>query len=323
MFYLWGTHYSETRTKRTMDQTKVMATKKRMLSKTILKAKLQIDQKQIDDLNISLVKLDELFEEFEIAQEGYADTLEELKEIEQAEKYYDDVISKYSQARRDIVRFLADPVDRKEEVASIKKQDLTSSLVQALNLPRMEISKFDGNPRRYMTFMTIFKETVESVTNDGQTRLSQLLYHTIGEAHRTVESYVVEGGESGYLKAMEMLESRFGSSHVICEAMLSDLRAMPNAYTALDLRDMSDRLRHASVVLRAHNRYSEIDTQTFILSLCLKLKLQLRYQWRERATDGLRRSGAYPSFNDFSKFVETQAEIQNDPIYGGDNLGES
>ena len=36
-------------------------------------------------------------------------------------------------------------------------QEVTSLLVQALNLPRVEIDKFDGSPKHYTKFMNIFK----------------------------------------------------------------------------------------------------------------------------------------------------------------------
>ena len=289
------------------------------------KALIQIQEKEVDKLKISLKKMTELFEEFEAAQETYASTLEELNEIEAAEQYYDDVITKYGQTRIEIIRFLEDPDAKKEATSSQQQQDMTSSLVQALNLPRVEIVKFDGNPRRYMTFMAIFKETVESVTKDGHTRLTQLLYqyHTTGEAHSTVESCVIQGGELGYKQAMEKLRSRFGSPHVVCETVLSDLRALPCASSALDLRHFADTLLHSSVVLKANDRHSEVDTQTFILSMCLKLKMQLRYKWRENAVHNLEHGGSYPTFDDFILFVEREALLENDPVYGGEALNTS
>ena len=79
---------------------------------------------------------------------------------------------------------------------------MTSSLVQALSLPRTEIMKFDGNPREYMTFMSVFNEAVESVTEDGSKRFSQLLFHTTGAAHDAVKSCIGVGSTEGYDRAI-------------------------------------------------------------------------------------------------------------------------
>ena len=102
-----------------MDLAKVMATKRRMLSKALWRAKLQIDKNQIDDLKISLVKLAELFEEFDIAQEGYADTLESFDEIEEATEYFDQVITKYGETRKEIILFLQNDARQRESCFSI------------------------------------------------------------------------------------------------------------------------------------------------------------------------------------------------------------
>ena len=84
--------------------------------------------------------------------------------------------------------------------------------------------------------MTVFRESVESVTSDGQKRLNQLFHHTTGEARRTVEPCITLGGQAGYEQAMSRLKDRYGSPYVICEAVMSDLRGCSDANTPLELR---------------------------------------------------------------------------------------
>ena len=135
-----------------------------------------------------------------------------------------------------------------------------------------------------------------------------------------MESCVGAGGDEGYKTAMEKLKTRFGSRHVICESILSNLHKLKDARNASDLRQLADQLSNAASVLRSHNKYPEVDTQKFILSMCLKLNSPLRFKWRSRAMDKLEQTGAYPSFDDFVSFVERQSDIHNDPVYGGDAL---
>ena len=81
---------------------------------------------------------------------------------------------KYRTSLKQFSNFISNPSPDTSDTS--KSQEMTSSLVQALSLPRTEIMKFDGNPREYMTFLSVFKEAVESVTQDGSKRLSQLLF---------------------------------------------------------------------------------------------------------------------------------------------------
>ena len=185
----------------------------------------------------------------------------------------------------------------------------TSSLVQALNLPCVEIMSFEGNPREYTACITLFTNLIESATSDGQTRLTQLLHHTTGRARKFITPCIMEGGNPGYKSALKKLHDRFGSSHIICESVLSDL----NSNGGLD---------SAALILKKHGKYTEVDTQNFILKICMKLKPQLRYKWREMATTHLADKDSYPTFQDFVDFIERHARIYNDPIYGGDALQE-
>ena len=83
--------------------------------------------------------------------------------------------------------FTANPKRVPEPLHPQNDSVMTSSIVQALNLPRIEIAMFSGDVREYHTFMTVFKQCVESVTTDGHTiRLSQLLQHTTGQGRKSM-----------------------------------------------------------------------------------------------------------------------------------------
>ena len=214
-------------------------------------------------------------------------------------------------------------VENPIKIPELQARDETSmalSLSQTLNLPRIEIHKFDGNPRHYTGFMASFRQCVESITSDNHTRLSQLLYHTKGEARTAISSFINTPDGTGFDLAMKRLKSRFGSPHVICETVLSDLKDYPDAHTPPDIRQFADQLNNASVILKEHSMYSEMDTQNFILCMCLKLPVRIRYKWRYHATDSLEKRNLYPNFQDFVLFVERRASVLTDPVYGGETL---
>ena len=303
-----------------MAESKVRATKKMLLSRSMNMITLMMDDRDLDGVKNASAELKTLFNEFNSAHDAVVLTLEDGDAIETAVKYYDAVFDKYRSIMSKIRTFTADPERVVEAQHSTSDSPMTSSIVQALNLPRIEIAKFSGDVREYHTFMTVFKQCVESVTTDGHTRLSQLLHHTTGDAYNAIKSCLGDGGDAGYILAMKRLRTRFGSPHVICETIMSDLKMHPDAHTAVDLRQFADLLITASHILKEHGMYSEIDNQNFILSMCMKLQLRIRYKWRDHAADKLQTSNAYPRFSDFVSFVERHADVLNDPVYGGDAL---
>ena len=273
----------------TMTEFKDRALKKSFLTRAVNKAKRQMNDGEVDNIKVTLTDLTKLIGDFDLAHDAYVATLDNGADIASADNYYDEVCDKYNLVRKDCTEYVNNPKGVKVE----KNND---------------------------QIMTVFRESVESVTSDGQKRLNQLFHHTTGEACRTVERCITLGGQAGYEQAMSRLKDRYGSHHVICEAVMSDLRSCSDANTPLELRHFADLLSGALIVLRQHGRYSDMDTQKFILTMCLKLQTSLRHKWREIAVDTLAKSGSYPLLGEFISFVETRATVYNDPIYGGDAL---
>ena len=160
--------------------------------------------------------------------------------------------------------------------------------------------------------MASFRQCVQSITSDNHTRLSQLLYHTKSKARTAISSFINTPDGTGLDLAMKRLKSRFGSPHVICD--------YPDAHTPPDIRQFSDQLNNASVILKEHSMYSEIDTQNLILCMCLKLPVRIRFKWCDHATDNIEKRNLYPNIQDFVMFVERQASVLTDPVYGGEAL---
>ena len=61
-------------------------------------------------------------------------------------------------------------------------------LAQVLSLPRVDIEIFDGDPMRYHSFMSLFDECVDKVTDDNQTKLTRLFQFTTGCAKDSIRS---------------------------------------------------------------------------------------------------------------------------------------
>ena len=274
---------------------------------------------EVDNFKTTLTELTKLIGDFDLDHDAYVATLDNGTEIASADNYYDEVCDKYNLVRKDCTKYVNNPKGVKVE-KNIDQLTMRSSLMEALNLPRIELFHFDGNPRQYTTFMTVFRESVESVTSDGQKRLNQVFHHTTCEARRTIEPCITLGGQAGYEQEMSRQKDRYSSPHVICEAVMSDLRGCSDAKTPLELRHFADLLSGTLIVLRQHGRYLDMDTQKFILTMCLKLQSSLRYKCHEIAADTLAKSGLYTLLDEFVSFIETRVTVYNNPIYGGDAL---
>ena len=64
--------------------------------------------------------------------------------------------------------------------------------------------------------------------------------------------------------------------------------------------------------------FLEVDTQKHNVPICRRLQAQLRYRWRDTVMK--RATYAYLKLSDGVQFVQEQAEVVNDPIYGEDAL---
>ena len=186
-------------------------------------------------MNSISAELERLFDEFESSHETYVLNLDDGADIEAAGKYYDEVFRDYFEVTKN-ANELVENQSKIPEFRAHDEHSMTLPLTKSLNLPRIEIDKFDGNPRHYTSFMASFRQCIESITSDNNTRLSQLLYHTKGVARTAISSFINTPDGTGFNLAMKRLKSRFGSPHVICETVLSDLNDYPDARAPPDIR---------------------------------------------------------------------------------------
>ena len=73
-------------------------------------------------------------------------------------------------------------------------------------------------------------------------------------------------------------------------------------------------------MLRNNKMFTEIDTQNNIVEICHRLDRSLRYEWRQRTVRNKQDTSVYLNFSEFVAFVQEQAEVVNDPLYGKDAL---
>ena len=106
-------------------------------------------------------------------------------------------------------------------VGSASQVQTNVDIVTALNMPRVEIDVFSGNPLEYQSFMAVFNDSVDSQPIKDRMKLTKLLQYTSGAAKSAIRNCaLIKDGTDAYTKAKDILKKRFGSDHLIVQKVI-------------------------------------------------------------------------------------------------------
>lgn len=273
------------------------------------------------DIKVLQEKKDQLktaFIEFEEAHEAYELCLKEEKDLNESEVYYTEVQNNYIKCLETANEYghkVKSDIKVSEE-SPAKQSDSQSLQLAAVNLPKLEIESFNGDPMKYHSFISTFEETVERYCDDGGARLTRLLQFTEGQARKAISACAVIGGSEGYAEARRILLERFGHDHIVSETMTSRLRSKKPAHNRRDIQELADDVMSCFLTLRQTGRLQEIDTQNTIMDIVDRLPKYVQNRWRNEAVNTRRHSGTYPGIRELLKFIKDIADEVNDPVYG-------
>ena len=203
--------------------------------------------------------------------------------------------------------------------ANISVNDPTTTMCQLMNVPKVELRAFSGDSSDYLSFMSIFNETVDNAPLSGQAKLTRLLGYTRDKARLAIDHCSLIGGDEGYQEAKKILQERFGDQYVIATNLIRSLQTGKSVHSAEDLRLLSDQLHNAALVLKGKNTYSELDSQHNLKKICSRLSSHLNNKWRERVFAIKRKHMRYASFGEFVAFMKEKSDEANDPLYSQDS----
>ena len=131
-----------------------------------------------------------------------------------------------------------------------------------------------------------------------------------------------EGAPGGLLvKALKLLQQRFGQPHIVAKACVDALVDGPNISNndGQGLREFAGRSRTVCETLRSMNALSEMNMSN-LAKMSGKLPVALQFKWRDE-TLSIRESKGFPTLKDLVEFIERRAEAANDPIF--ERVGET
>jgi len=279
------------------------------------------DRKTVEE---SLPGLKGKFTEFLNAHNRYHEEVKDDAQLDSSEEYFDTVENSYIDARLTLGKWL-DETAKKEvkpdkktvnETEALKKKDTRQmDFATWANLPKVEIPVFDGNPLQYQTFMCIFDEHVHKTPLEPSVKLTRLIHYTTGKVKEAIEICTLLG-ETGYDEAHALLKQRFGDDFIICNHIISNVKHGKKVKSQEDLQKFGDELSKARAILKSMGNLSEIDTQSNIMEIHLRLQPFLQHRWAKHVSDYKKANQAYPNFSHFVDFVVDASVEMNDPFYG-------
>lgn len=294
-------------------------TKKAVVTRFIGSIDRFIAEKKIPKVQEYYDKLMNAFENFADQHEKYHEMIENEDEVEASDKYFLEFQKEYIAALARAQEFVDGTKDKKPEpdmTPAVPGMLSPSDVLHLVNLPKVQLEVYDGDPLQYNNFMTTFEEHVGSSSVDERMKLTRLIQYTSGKAKEAIRSCALISGSEGYKKAKEILQKRFGDQHIITDAIIRSIRNGRPVKTASDLQVLSDELTNCLATLCSMKRLSEVDTQTSIIDISNRLQPYLRNRWRRKALEVKRETESYPGFKDFVEFIYLESEEANDPVYG-------
>ena len=198
----------------------------------------------------------------------------------------------------------------KDPVEDISREEL----MLLLNMPKLELDTFSGDPLEYYQFIQAFEQNV--VTKDPDMKLSRLVQYTRNEPHRIATESQIIGGQAGLDEALNKIECRFGNKQLVTERFVQLLRQTKSCYKPNDIQKLADDASRAYKVLKKLGTSAELESQQMIRHVAKRLPSDLQAKWYKVALDSLEERDSYPVFEDLVKFLKKWATRATDPIYG-------
>ena len=199
-------------------------------------------------------------------------------------------------------------------------QILADSIAKAMQTSRMPVAEppvFTGNPLDYVDWEVSFRTLVEGSCINDSDKIHYLKKYVAGKAKEAISGSFMLSTDEAYKHAKQKLKDRFGSPYAVAQAFRSKLSEWPK----IKANDNEHIQRYADFLgqcLTAKAKIEELqildDCQQNVM-LMSKLPEWLSNRWkREVAQIRKANGGRYPKFEKFVEFVNSEADILNDPV---------
>ena len=137
-----------------------------------------------------------------------------------------------------------------------------------------------------------------------------------GKAALALKSTYYKSPEEGYIRALEILEERFGNSYNITCEWVKKVTNRPDVKGSLDLREYADELTCCLESLKEMNSLSQLASGDNMLKIVEKLPYYLQTRWVKLNHDIRSKYRRGPDITELVKFICDVADEASDPVFG-------
>ena len=116
-------------------------------------------------------------------------------------------------------------------------------------------------------------------------KLTRLYQYLSGEARSAVKAFAQIGGGAGYAKTRQVLNCMFGSSHLVAQCVIDDVRKGDPATKPTQLRALADEIASALQTLTQLGAYGEVNTQQLLYEIVMRCHPHVCSSWRRLALE--------------------------------------
>ena len=202
----------------------------------------------------------------------------------------------------------------------VNLNEMMCRLLQQSNAPEVKIDCFEGDSMEYQYFMATFKEAVENKFSDNRSRLTRLIQHLRGEAKELVRHCVQEPSSVGYHHALKLLKEQYGDPYRVYTSYRKELQSLSPIKNgdSVAFRRFFSLLLKCKTSMTSATYERALDSPDLLRTLQLKLPVRLQDSWNRKSMKIRTRFGDLPSFQDFTKFIEDEMKLANDPMFSRD-----
>eukprot|EP00057_Strongylocentrotus_purpuratus_P021095 XP_011675569.1 PREDICTED: uncharacterized protein LOC105443725 [Strongylocentrotus purpuratus] len=188
-------------------------------------------------------------------------------------------------------------------------------LWEVMQLPKAELTPYDGNPLEFWEFWRSFEDNIDSSSCGDRTKLTRLLYYCRGEPKRRLSPCLLMNASQGYSTAKRLLIERFGDPVVITDSWMKKITSgkQIGPRDKKGLRELADDMSVCLMSFQAMGFEQELSPQKVLLPLAERLPFHLKGKWLSRV-GAIRRQERIPRFEDLMYFVQEAAQEVNDPV---------
>jgi hypothetical protein len=136
-------------------------------------------------------------------------------------------------------------------IHTLQQQQL--ALINSMQIPKLELMYFEGDPLQYYTFMKTFDSNVHSKNIPVDQKLDLLRQYCQGKAKQVIMSCELGSDEQGYETARLRLKQRFGDFNVISRAWLTKVTDFQSVKgnEGEKVRELADDLKNCYFTLQS------------------------------------------------------------------------